>query len=238
MGDLWFQFVADAAIAIARALTAESQRKMTVEDIIGYETMLRANPSDAELHDDVAVLYLGIGRVADAIRHFRRSAELRPASAAAHFNVATALSVAGDYEDAMAAYERALEIDPRHASAHNNLGSVLSAIGRPFTALHHFQQAVLLDPSNAQAQSNFARELAHVMLLVIPSANGKALVPSSSFRSLFFVLCTLFLPADLRAAREFERWPCRRFKARRKSLQSPFPTDRNHARRGGPMNLA
>ena len=36
--------------------------KMTREDITGYETMLRANPRDAELHDDVALLYLSPGQ--------------------------------------------------------------------------------------------------------------------------------------------------------------------------------
>ena len=40
---------------------------MTAEDIIGYETMLREDPSDAELHDDVAVLYLA-HRQAPAMR--------------------------------------------------------------------------------------------------------------------------------------------------------------------------
>ena len=40
---------------------------MTAEDIVGYETMLRANPEDAELHDDVALLYLALGQ-SDATR--------------------------------------------------------------------------------------------------------------------------------------------------------------------------
>ena len=168
MGDLWFQFVPSSARDL-EPLRTEAQRKMTIEDTIGYETMLRVTPEDFELHDDVALLYLGIGPASEAaIRHFRRSAELRPALVSAHFNLATALSVAVTSTTRSPNTSARFEIDPRHASAHNNLGTVLSAIGRPFTALHHFQQAVLLDPSNAQAQSNFARELAHVMLLVIP----------------------------------------------------------------------
>ena len=37
---------------------------MTAEDVVGYETMLRNDPNDTELHDDVALLYLSLGRAA------------------------------------------------------------------------------------------------------------------------------------------------------------------------------
>ena len=60
------------------SLTAEVTRKMTDEDIIGYETMLKVTPNDAELRDDAAVLYLSRGMVNDAIRHFGISAALKP----------------------------------------------------------------------------------------------------------------------------------------------------------------
>ena len=40
-------------------MSSEITAKMTGEDIVGYETMLKVTPNDAELHDDVALLYLG-----------------------------------------------------------------------------------------------------------------------------------------------------------------------------------
>jgi hypothetical protein len=168
MGDLWFQLVPRSNRDL-EPLRAEAQRKMTIEDTIGYETMLRVSPDDVELHDDVALLYLGLGRTAEAIAHFRKSAELRPASAAAHFNVATALSVAGEYDRAIEEYERALALDPKHGGAHNNLGSVLSAVGQRFDALRLFGHAIVLDAANTQAQGNFARELGQLLrLLILP----------------------------------------------------------------------
>jgi len=163
MGDLWFQLL-PANNGDLPALNAETERKMMVEDAIGYETMLRANPAEVELHDDAAVLYLALGRPADAARHFRESVPLKPSSAAAHFNYATALSVSGDLDEAIAEYQQALAIDPAYASAHNNLGSVFSALGRRLDALRHFRRAVELDPANAQAQANLARELALLIL--------------------------------------------------------------------------
>ena len=159
MGDLWFQFVTRNDGDRLR-LTREIERKMTAEDIIGYETMLRSNPNDAELHDDVALLYLSQGAAQDAVRHFRASTALKPQNAAAHFNVATALSVAGSYDEAIKEYERALAINPGYASAHNNLGTVLAATGRRAEAIPHFRDAVRLDSSNVQAQRNLAWHLA------------------------------------------------------------------------------
>jgi Flp pilus assembly protein TadD len=159
MGDLWLQVVADRD-RDRGPLTEEITAKMTAEDVIGYETMLREDPSDAELHDDVAVLYLALGKAGDAVTHFRASATLKPESASAHFNLATALSVAGRLDEAVQSYRQALERRPDYAGALNNLGSVLYAQGRADEALEHFRKAVHADAGNVQAHRNVAWHLA------------------------------------------------------------------------------
>ena len=112
MGDLWFQLLA-ANDTDRRALTAEINAKMTAEDITGYETMLKVTPNDAELHDDVALLYLGMGMAANAVRHFELSAALKPDSAPAQFNLGTALAQAGRLEASVGAFRSALQAAPR-----------------------------------------------------------------------------------------------------------------------------
>jgi predicted Zn-dependent protease len=155
MGDLWFQFVTHNDTDRA-ALNAEIAQKMTAEDVVGYETMLRANPRDPELHDDVALLYLALGRAADAVTHFRASAAVRPDVAASHFNLATALSVNGQLDEAVNAYREALRLRPDYAAAHNNLGTVLAMRGEIATAIPHFRAAARADSSNVQAHRNLA----------------------------------------------------------------------------------
>ena len=98
MGDLWFQLLARSDRDRA-TLARDVNRKMTAEDVNGYETMLRVSPDDAELHDDVALLYLGLGRPADAVRHFAASAAIQPQSAAAQYNLGTALIRSGAREE-------------------------------------------------------------------------------------------------------------------------------------------
>lgn len=159
MGDLWFQLLTTNE-ADRLKLTDEVTRKMTAEDIIGYETMLKVTPDDAELRDDVALLYLARGMVNNAIRHFEISAALKPASAAAHFNLGTALAQGGRFNAAVESFRAALARRPDYAVAHGNLGRVLLAQNQVAEALKHLQEAVRLEPTNPRSLLGFAEALA------------------------------------------------------------------------------
>jgi tetratricopeptide (TPR) repeat protein len=109
------------------------------------------------LHDDVAGLYLEVGRPDKAIAHFTESARLAPGSAAAHFNLGVSLTIAGRTDEAVDRYRQALAIRPDYALAHNNLGSVLLQQGDADGARLHVREAVRIDPGNAEAQDNLGR---------------------------------------------------------------------------------
>src|SRR5262249_23925886 len=138
MGDLWFQVltVNDHDLDV---LMAAFRPKVIAEDVIGYEGRIRAEPDVAALHDDVALLYLDEGRVANAVDHFRKSLAMKP-SAAAHYNLATALTMAGGLDEAMRSYRQALELRPDYALAHNNLGAILIQRGQLDEALPHLRE--------------------------------------------------------------------------------------------------
>ena len=153
MGDLWIQ-VLTGDDRDRETLNAAFRRKAIAEDIVGYETMIRRDPRRRQLHDDVAQLYLGQGRAAQAAAHLEESVRIDPRSAAAHFNVATALTVAGRIDEAIDQYREALRLEPGYALAHNNLGNALVSRGSSGDALQHFREAVRLDPSNAEAHYN------------------------------------------------------------------------------------
>ena len=159
MGDLWFQLLANTE-ADRLQLMSEVSRKMSTEDIIGYETLLKVTPNDAELRDDVALLYLSRGMVNNAVRHFAISAALKPESAAAHFNLGTAQAQAGRFAASVASFRKALELRPDYALAHGNLGRVLLAQGNQAEAMKHLQEAVRLDASNPRSLLGLAEALA------------------------------------------------------------------------------
>lgn len=156
MGDLWLQVL--TRNETDRTVLAERFRpKALTDDIAGYLARIRAEPTSGALHDDVAMLFLEAGRMADAVEHFSASLALTPGSPVAHFNLGTALAFAGRTEEAIAQYLTALQLRPRYALAHNNLGGLLLHRGDVDAALTHLQDAVSLDPGNADAQENLGR---------------------------------------------------------------------------------
>jgi tetratricopeptide (TPR) repeat protein len=153
MGDLWIQMLTRDEGEL-RALNDRIRPKHIADEIVGYETRLRDNPTDVALHNDVALLYKDAAKLEQAIVHFAAVARLQPASDAAHYNLATALLSAGRPLEAIAEYRQALTIRPGYVSAHNNLGSALMKMGDRDEALAHFREAVRLDPANSDALYN------------------------------------------------------------------------------------
>ena len=159
MGDLWIQVVSRSATDHER-LTNEFRQKVFREDILGYETVLRATPDDAGLHDDVALLYMALGRYPDAVAHFSRSVDLKRDAPAAHFNLGTALAAAGRVREAMTEYREALRLRPDYAFAANNLGALLLREGRLDESTVSLQRAIEVNPGYAEAHNNLAKVLA------------------------------------------------------------------------------
>ncbi len=153
MGDLWIQVLTRDDHDL-QVLNAAYRPKAIAEEIVGYESMIRQDPSRIQLHDDVALLYLDLGRASEAAVHLEASVRLKPESAAAHFNFGTALTVAGRLDEAIDHYQKALQIRPDYGLAHNNLGNVLLRLGNADEALEHFREALRLEPSNTEAHYN------------------------------------------------------------------------------------
>jgi Flp pilus assembly protein TadD len=155
MGDLWIQVLTRDEHDLD-LLSQDFRSKVAAEDVFGYEAEIERHPADAALHDDVALLYLELGRADRAIAHFQMSTGLKPQSAAAHYNLGTALTVAKRLDEAVAEYQAALAIDPAYANVHNNLGNVLLAQNRVDEAIREFQEVVRLRPDSASSLRNLA----------------------------------------------------------------------------------
>jgi Flp pilus assembly protein TadD len=155
MGDLWIQVLTRDEPDLD-ALSRSFRVKVAAEDAIGYETEIRAHPSDASLHDDAALLYLELGRVDAAIGHFTTSLALNRASPQAHYNLGTALTVARRLDEAAREYHAAIELDAGYANAHNNLGNVLLAQQKYDDAIREFEDVTRLQPTSIAGFRNLA----------------------------------------------------------------------------------
>jgi Flp pilus assembly protein TadD len=155
MGDLWLQVLPRDNHDLD-LLSRDFRPKVAAEDVKGYESEIAKHPADAALHDDVALLYLELGKSDSAIAHFRTALALKPDSAVARYNLGTALTVARRLDEAAAEYREALRIDPSYANAHNNLGNVLLSQRQYDEAIREFAEVVRLQPESAAAKKNLA----------------------------------------------------------------------------------
>jgi tetratricopeptide (TPR) repeat protein/mono/diheme cytochrome c family protein len=153
MGDLWIQMLPRSERDL-EILNAAIRPKETTEEIVGYEMMIRANPSKVSLRNDVAVMYTEIGRPDLAAAHFQAVVTLQPESAAARYNLGTALLAGGKPAAAIEQYEQALRIQPGYGAVHNNWGRAFVQLAKPAEALAHFREAARLDPTNAAPHYN------------------------------------------------------------------------------------
>ena len=102
-------------------------------------------PSDAQAHDWLGDALAGLGRLEEALRHYRRAVELDPLSPLMHRDYARALYQLRDCDGAIEQAERALELDPGHIQAadliarcHVRLGRATEAVDRELSGLEAF----------------------------------------------------------------------------------------------------
>ena len=153
MAELWFQVLprnqADRNILVRGLLSAQ-----LFENIKGYEVMLRADPDNAALHNDVALLYAQTGNREQVATHFAAAVRLAPDSAPAHYNLGTALFALGKRDEARRDFLRAVQLDPGYANAYRSLGIVLQSEGNIEGAAGYYRQAIQRAPTDAVAHHN------------------------------------------------------------------------------------
>lgn len=116
MGDLWVQVVPDRP-GDAAPLKAILDRKLLFQNITGYQVMLKAEPDNVSLHDDLGILFAQAGDLERSAKQFAESLRLRPDVPAAHYNVGNALLGLGRWEQAERHFNAALTLDPGYRLA-------------------------------------------------------------------------------------------------------------------------
>jgi tetratricopeptide (TPR) repeat protein len=150
VGDLWLQLTA-ATEADQATLERAIHTKMLAEDIVGYETLVSALPTDASLLDDLAYLCLEAGRADAAAAYLTTSLKLNPSSAAAHTRLGTVMLQRDQVGEAQRHFEEALRLDSRYAEAHYQMGSMHWLRGEDAEAAQRFERALTLTPDHPRA---------------------------------------------------------------------------------------
>ena len=75
-----------------------------------YESILRRDPSYADVVEILGGLYTTAGRVADGLKMDRKLVRLMPDNATAHYNLACSLALSKRRSDAMVSLKRAVAL--------------------------------------------------------------------------------------------------------------------------------
>jgi Flp pilus assembly protein TadD len=155
----WPRAVAIAAV-FAYAAAGWMQTRHWTDSVALFQQALAAT-GDANFvaHYNLGNAWKDRGRPQEAVKHYRKAAELRPGDSRPHNNLGVVLEQLGRPDDAIAAYRKAIRIDPENAAAHNNLGVALHQRGEIMPAIRHYQETLRIDPEDARAHNNLAMAL-------------------------------------------------------------------------------
>ena len=107
---------------------------------------VKASPSYAVAHTNLALGLQTVGLSQEAETHFRRAVKLRPDQPQAHVDLGGHLLTQGRVDEAIRLLRTALRIDLNSASAHAYLGAALMRQGLRGEAVKHAQMAERLSP--------------------------------------------------------------------------------------------
>ena len=108
--------------------------------------LVAANPSDAELWNDLGNLLLLDRREQDALGAYRKATSLDPQNTSALYNLALLLRNHDDLVSAEALLSSLLALDSNHARAHYQMGAIHEAQGNTNAAIGDYATAFGLDP--------------------------------------------------------------------------------------------
>ena len=146
--------------------------------IAEWGELVKEEPNDAPLQNNLAVALARAGRFEEAIPHYQKGLEINPQYYSIHNNLGMALFSTGRVDDAIREYEKGLEIYPDMAELHNNLGRALAQTGQLEEAVKHFERAVNIQPDYAEAHVNLGIALLSVRRLDLAANEFSSAVDS------------------------------------------------------------
>lgn len=113
------------------------------------EDLLSKNDRQPAAYLVLADLYVGAGRIPQALGVLDRAAAKLPGDTSVAFELGAALERAKQYEEAERVFKRVLASDPNHAQALNYLGYILADRGeRLQESVGYIKRALEIDPDN------------------------------------------------------------------------------------------
>jgi len=147
-----------AAILVIAALSScawvQTSYWRDSETLFRHALAVTTNNDVAE--NNLGIVFLGQGKLDEAISLLQSAVDLRPDNSPAHENLAKALLQKGQVTDALIHYRKLLELEPNNIEVHNIVGTVLIQQRQVKEGVEEWQKVLAIQPDNGNAMSNLA----------------------------------------------------------------------------------
>ncbi len=136
-----------------------------IKAIEEYENVLKSNPDNAEVHNNLGAIYKEQGNLDKALEHYQVVITLNPEMDEVHNNLGVIYYLRGDHEEAVKEYRKALELNPDNLMCLVNLGLVYKAQGMELKTIDTLETILSVEPFQVEAHYNLAilyEELGHL----------------------------------------------------------------------------
>ena len=124
------------------------------EAVNAYQKALYLQPNNAEVHNNIGVVFKEKGMLSEAIQSYNKAISIKPNYAEAFYNKGVAAQDHGNVKEAIKAYSKAIYFKPNYPSAYGNMGNALRDLGKLDEAIDSFTKAISLEPNNPTAYTN------------------------------------------------------------------------------------
>jgi len=129
-------------------------RKMYVDAINEYRTLVSMNPEDIDSYENICYILYNLGQYDDAIKLCSDVLKTHQDDPDMHFMLGILMRKLGKYDKAIEEYDRALQSDPDGPNIHNNKGVALNEMGNLEGAMKEYEKAISIDPDHSLAHFN------------------------------------------------------------------------------------
>lgn len=129
-------------------------RSKTIASLV---RQIEAHPKDAELHQELGLLYRKKGLMDESKAAYERSLELDPCDPWTHLYLGNWHYTLDQYEDAIECWNYAARLLPDKAIPFCCLGDAYNALGHEKTAAENYQRALEIEPDDDTAKKRWRR---------------------------------------------------------------------------------
>jgi Tfp pilus assembly protein PilF len=149
---------ADARPLFQQALAAQRRGDVNRAKEL-YARALDRDPRNAELYNNIGMLYKTTGELDRAEDAYRHAVALNPKLGVAWSNLGVLLDARGRRKEAISALQQAIAVDPANVGVKVNLALQYHAAGLYIDARRLLEEAVRINPAMPEAQYALARTL-------------------------------------------------------------------------------